>query len=222
MKNSIVILSIALALLIPQPTNPAQYPERVDWGTMTIAEQVVFDDILSAMTDGQTVVRCEEAVSHDRIKTHLGLYYGTVKGVGKLYTVVNGNIHLNPGAFAECARKGAEVRHMVDEALPHIREGTDRYMLRQTARYIAENFSYSEDFVCGDYAVLFYKIASRLGIESYLCFGYGEKEYHVWNCAAGRYYDITWYDSTGQRKYIGSKHEWGRSSAINNMWEPTK
>lgn len=90
--------------------------------------------------------------------------------------------------------------------------------LRQIARYIGENFSYTEDFLCGDYSVLFYKMASRLGIECYLCFG----DYHVWNYAGGRFYDVTHFDSAGERKYISSKNAWGRSYATNDMWEVIK
>lgn len=219
MKNSVLILSVALVLFVfPQPVNPAQYPERMDYGTLTVAEQEAFNAILSAVAEGQAVVRCEKEVNHDRVRTHLGLYYGTVKGVGKLYTVVNGNIHLNLNAFSAFRHKRAEVQQNVDEALPHIREGSERYQLWQIARYIGQNYSYRSDFVCSDYAILFYKIASRLGIECHLCFGYGEDSLHVWNRAAGRYYDITWYDSTGSGVYIGSKTQWGRNSAINDLW----
>lgn len=218
MKNSIVILAVALVLLLPQPVDPARYPEKIDYGTMTIAEQGIFDDILASAAEGQAVVRCDEKVNHDRIKTHLGLYFGTVKGVGRLYTVVNGNIHLNLKVFPAFAQKRMEVQQMVDEALPHIWEGSDRYKLWQIARYIAENFTYTDDFVCADYAILFYKIASRLGIESYLCFGYGDKDLHVWNYAGGRYWDVTHFDSTGQWKYIGSRTAWGRQYAKNDLW----
>lgn len=218
MKNSIVILTVALVLLLPQPVNPAEYPERIDYGTMTIAEQDAFNAIVSAAAEGQAVVRCDWDVNHDRIKTHLGLYFGTVKGVGRLYTVVNGNIHLNRKAVPAFAQKRMEVQQMVDEALPRIREGTDRYKLKQIADYIADRCSYTEDFLCADYAILFYKIASRLGIECYLCFGYAGDDLHVWNYAGGRYWDVTHFDSTGQWKYIGSRTAWGRQYAKNDLW----
>lgn len=222
MRNAVIFLCVALVLVsLPQPVNPKEYPEQIDYGTMTVAEQDAFHGILSAAAEGEAVVRCEKEVNHDRIKTHLGLYYGTVRGIGRLYTVVNWNIHLNLNAFSAFEQKRMEVQQMVDEALPHIREGADRYKLWQISRYIADNYSYTDDFVCADYAILFYKIASRLGIESYLCFGYGDKDLHVWNYAGGRFYDVTHFDSTGEWKYIGSKNAWGRSYAINNMWEPT-
>lgn len=214
MRNAILILSLALLLNIPQPVNPAEYPEQIDYGTMTDAEQDAFHGILSAAAEGEAVVRCDWDVNHDRIKTHLGLYFGTVKGVGRLYTVVNGNIHLNLNAFPAFEQKRTEVNEMVDEALPYIREGADRYKLWQISRYIADNYSYTDDFVCADYAILFYKIASRLGIECYLCFG----DYHVWNYAGGRFYDVTHFDSTGELKYIGSKNAWGRQYAKNDLW----
>lgn len=222
MRNAMLILSLALLLRIPQPVNPADYPEKMDYGTMTVAEQEAFDAILSAVAEGRGVVPCDGNVNHDRVRTHLGLYYGTVKGIGRLYAVVNGEMHLQLEAFPAFQRRRAEVEQRVEDALPCIREGSDLYKLRQISRYIADTCSYADDFVCADYAILFYKIASRLGIESYLCFGYGDKDLHVWNYAGGRFYDVTHFDSTGEWKYIGSKNAWGRCSAINNMWEVIK
>ena len=215
MRNTILILSIALLFFLPQPVSQ----EQTDYGTMTEAERGVFDGILSAVDAGQAVVRCEGIVNHDRVRTHLGLYYGTVKGLGRLYTVVNGDIHLNLNAFPAFEQNRLMVNAKVDKALPHIRQGTDRYKLKKIAKYIADNYCYIDgEFVCADYAILFYKIASRLGIQTYLCFGYSCDELHAWNYAGGRFYDVTWYDSTGNREYIGSKNEWGRQSVKNDAY----
>ena len=219
-----VVLSIALflSLLIAygfRPINPADYPERLDYGTLTTAEQDAFNDILSAVADGQPVVRCDEHINHYKVLTHLGMYYGTLGGVGRLFVMVNGNIHLNLNAFPEYEQKRTEVNAMVAEALPHIREGSDRFKLWQIARYIATHNDYGQDFRCGEYAILFYKIASRLGIQTYLCFGFSGDDLHVWNMANGYFYDVTWFDNTQGHHYIHSRNQWGRCSAINDMWE---
>lgn len=223
MRNGFVLLVVItlLLLLLPKPVNSVQCQNSIDYGTMPEAEQDIFDSILFAMANEQAVVQCDDTVNHDRIKTHLGMYYGTLKGVGRLYTVVNGNIHLNLKVFIEYEQNRLVVSETVDEVLSHIKEGSDRSMLRQIARYIADNYSYSNDFVCADYAILFYKIASRLGIESYLCFGYAGKELHVWNYAGGRYWDVTHFDSTGQRKWLGSKTAWERLYVCNDAWSIT-
>ena len=99
-----VAVSIALFLFLLiaygfRPINPADYPERLDYGTLTTAEQDAFNGILSAVADGQAVVRCDEPINHYKVLTHLGMYYGTLDGVGRLFVMVNGNIHLNLNAF---------------------------------------------------------------------------------------------------------------------------
>jgi hypothetical protein len=75
--------------------------------------------------------------------------------------------------------------------------------------------------MCGAYSMLFYKMATRIGVEAYICYGEADngfyKGFHAWNKADGYYYDVTWYDTfPRQPKYLHSKTGWGRHYRVND------
>ena len=78
--------------------------------------------------------------------------------------------------------------------------------------------------VCATYSMLFYKMATRLGIQTYICYGYTSSFYHSWNMVElnGKqyFYDITWFDGHKYNyAYIQSEDCWGRKYVLNDLWE---
>ena len=76
--------------------------------------------------------------------------------------------------------------------------------------------------VCATYAMLFYKMAARVGIQAYLCYGYTGDTYHCWAAVelegALYYYDLTWYDSAvHDLRYLHSRDPWGRNCVMNRF-----
>ena len=70
--------------------------------------------------------------------------------------------------------------------------------------------------------MIFYKMASRVGIQAYLCYGYTGDVYHAWNAVelegALYYYDLTWYDSAvHDLRYLHSRDPWGRDCVRNRI-----
>lgn len=221
-----LLLFILPLLLLFRPINPADYPERIDYGTLTAEERAVFDDILAAAAAGVPVVRCRQHVNQDKLRTHLGLHYGRIDGCGRLFVVSGDALLLNLEAFAEFEQHREKVNAMADAALAQLHHGSDRCKLAQIARYIAANFAYTTgEFTCTDYTVLLYKIASRLGIKTYVCFGYAAGNLHTWNMVElhGRryFYDLTWFDAAPRKyQYLHSPAAWGRSFALGDAWAP--
>ena len=142
-------------------------------------------------------------------------------------------IKLNLDSFQELAEKKKIIDARVDEALLTLYEGSDRYKLKQISKYIVNRITYTSKYndtiealngkgVCSTYAMLFYKMASRIGIKTYICYGYAN-EYHAWNVVElnGEYkfYDLTFYDKLiYDNVYINSEGSWGRKYQINNIW----
>lgn len=223
MKTTAIILVILL-ILIPLIPKPVEVCDYTDYGTLTAAEQGVFRDILTAVERGESIVYCDTAPDIHRLATHLAMHYGDLNSAASLCVTVNGNIYLNLSQFDTLTESQQRLTEAVRAALAHIRNGSDRFKLWQVSRYIAKHYAYSEDFVCADYAVLFYHIASRLGIETYICFGCAEN-YHAWNMVLldekPYYYDLTFYDGTRSIGYLHSSDQWGRVSALNDIWAGT-
>ena len=78
--------------------------------------------------------------------------------------------------------------------------------------------------MCGAYSMLFYKMATRMGIKAFICYGEADngfyKGYHAWNMVEiGKrtyFYDVTWYDTFPRMpKYIHSETSWGREYTLN-------
>lgn len=213
----------------------ADYPESMDMGTMTPEEQKIFLDILDA------VAKREERVAYNgtvdnlySVITHLGYYYGSEKYACDMFAIYETELDLNLDAFEHLERNKAVVDARVDEMLSTMKEGSDRFKLFQIAAYIAERITYTDGVVetvdglngngiCVTYSILFYKAASRLGIQTYICYGQIGEAYHAWNMVdldGERYfYDVTWFD-TGEYdfQYLHSSDSWGRKFILNNVW----
>ena len=213
----------------------ADYPENMDMGTMTQEEQKIFLDILDA------VAKLEERVPYNgtvdelySVITHLGYYYGSEKYACDMFVIYETELDLNLDAFENLERNKVLVDARVDEMLSTMKEGSDRFKLFQIAAYIAERITYTDGVVetvdglngngiCVTYSILFYKAASRLGIQTYICYGQIGEAYHAWNMVeldGERYfYDVTWFDTEGYDfQYLHSSDSWERKFVLNNVW----
>ena len=234
MKRLIWILIPALLLLFPRPmVDPTQYTPNPA-GVLSPAEQGALEDILRAAEAGEAVIPADPEADLHKLLTHLGLHFGTMENVWHLLWEHNGLYYLDLRVFERFERTRIAVEAKVEEALMHIQEGSDRYKLRQIARYLANRITYTNGVretldgfngngVCATYAMLFYKMASRLGIECYICYGYAGGGYHAWNMVVldGEvfYYDITWFDAMlPDYRYLYSPDNWGREETLNDLW----
>jgi transglutaminase/protease-like cytokinesis protein 3 len=122
-----------------------------------------------------------------------------------------------------------ELNARIEEALQNMKEGSDRFILWQISNYLAERIEYDADQEspldglrigrgeCEVYSKLFYLMASRLGIETYICVGPVTGGYHAWNMVVldGQpyFYDVCWFDG-GNYKWLHSPNSWGREYSI--------
>lgn len=205
-----------------------------DQGTLTADEYRALQDILAAVENGDDRISFEGTISQSRMLTHLGLHYGSMENLTGTAHISNGEIVLDLERIHQLEQNKVVIDARVDEALMHIHEGSDRYKLRQIARYIAGRITYTDGVsdtlaglngqgVCSTYSMLFYKMASRLGIQCYICYGYAGGEYHAWNMVVldGKqyFYDITWFDTLPLPWYLHDPTNWGRSCVLNDLWE---
>jgi hypothetical protein len=210
------------------------YPESVDLGTMTPEEQKLFLDILDAVDNQNDRVPYGENVNLYRIMTHLGMYYGSEERIDKLFVWTETELLLHLDVFTSYELNKVVIDARVDEMLSMLKEGSDLFKLFQISAYLAERIVYDSEFrepvdglngngVCATYAMLFYKAASRLGIKTYLCYGYAGGGYHEWNMVEldGKtyFYDVTWFDGeVYDFSYLHSPTSWDRDYAVNNLW----
>ena len=236
MKKAISIILAILLVIAAQPVNPMVDPTEYTAcaaGTLNPVEQAVFCELLQAAKSGEREV-VSRGTDSRKLLTHLGLYFGTMEHVSQLLAGTNSMFYLNTEAFARFEKNRIAVDAAVEEALRHIREGTPRYKLWQIARFLSDRITYTDgvrqtldglrgEGVCATYAMLFYKMASRLGIETYICYGFAGGGYHAWNMVVldgeAYYYDITWYDAVLPNPiYLHSRNSWGREYRLNNLW----
>jgi hypothetical protein len=211
------------------------YPITLDVGVLTLEEQTVFLDVLDA------VAKREERVPYSgtmdslySIITHLGYYYGSEKYACDLFDIYETELVLNLDAFEGLERNKVIVDARIDEMLSMLKEGSDRFKLFQIASYITERIVYTDGVVetvdglngngvCATYSMLFYKAATRLGIQTYICYGQIGEAYHAWNMVVldgERYfYDVTWFDTElYDFQYLHNTDSWRRNFILNNIW----
>lgn len=217
---------------------------NIDYGTLNAQQRNAFDNILSACKNGSDTAEIPKLTQaeFDSVVSHIGLYFGTdfhfdhaaaykeIAGKRQNAALVNLDVYERAKAHK------AELDARVDKALSSMREGSNESKLEQIAKYIANHGSYEYGTnnplelldgggMCGAYAMLFYKMATRLGLQAYICYGYASNGSftgaHAWNKVelpeGVRYYDITFYDGTVRnRKWLGSVDGWGRVCSVND------
>lgn len=232
---SLVLPSVIKYIKQDNKINIEEYPNVIDYGILTSEQIDVFNDILEAVKNNNEVVECKYFSIRERheVITQLYLYYGVSSHIKNLIQWNDDKIILSLELFQDLIDKKIIIDARIDEALSTLYEGSDKYKLKQISRYIAEKIKYTENYrdtilalngkgVCSTYAMLFYKMATRIGINTYICYGYAN-EFHLWNMVnldgKNIFYDITWYDGAlYYNKYIHSNTSWDRIFQINNRW----
>lgn len=214
------------------------YIETIDYGILSKEQIKTFDDILNAVQNEKLIITCPVYSPKERhqIATQLGMYFGATEEVEHLMLWNNnkGVAYLNLPLFKKLLNQKSIIDNEIDKEVSTLIEGSDECKLRQISNHIAKKIVYTDGYretidalngkgVCISYAMLFYKMATRLGIQTYICYGYAGDGYHAWNAVKLNgeyvYYDITWYDDVvPDCKYIESEFSWDRNFQFNNEW----
>lgn len=231
------LILLCVAIFEIERVDLKNYPSTIDYGTLSKEEIIVFNDILNAVENGVSSVQYEGEINKYKILTHLGLYYGSMENICSLLSWTETEIHMHLDSFQQHGEMKIVIDARVDEAVSTIIEGSERFKLWQIANYISERVTYTNDVretidglngqgVCCTYSMLFYKMSTRLGIQTYICYGF-VPEYHSWNVVElyGKqyFYDITWFDDIiHDYRYIHSVNSWDRLFVLNDLWEGAK
>lgn len=230
MKLLELILKI-LSLFQRKKINLADYPIRMDYGTLHYEQRVAMDNILMACEVGGAGAEIPvlTQAEFDEVVAHIGMHFGD-EGICKNIALKRQNAAVvNLTLYAQAKAHKAELDAWIDNALSKLNEGSTEYKLEQIAKYIADHARYKcpsnnpldlldKGAMCGAYSMLFYKMATRIGVQAYICHGEADnglyKGAHAWNMVEidgkNYWYDITWYDGNRNPKYIHSETPWGR------------
>ena len=222
-------------MLYSHNININEFPESIDYGVLSDEQIETFNNILYAAENSIATIDCRTHSDKEwhEILTHLELYFGYIENIWDLIYLHDDIAYLNLNKFKVLYYNKAIIDARVDEAVCAFRDGSDEYKLWQISNYISKRITYTTGYcdtlsafdgngVCMSYAMLFYKMATRIGIESYICYGIANNGHHAWNVIKldGKlmYYDITWYDSSHNYQYIHSESAWDREFMLNNRW----
>ena len=233
----IILFMLDMLINSKQHINIEEYAKNIDYGILSSEQIETFDAILNAVEHEELTISCPTYLYKERyeILTQLGLYLGTTEKLESLIFWNNdNNITLNLDMLKELLNQKIIIDARVDEAVSTLVEGSDWYKLWQISNYISEKITYTDGYrdtitalngkgVCNSYSMLFYKMATRVGIKTYICYGYTDSGYHSWNMVElngeSLYFDITWYDNIVHNiRYVFRKSSWGRDFQINNKW----
>ena len=224
-----------MGLLGRRKIDLAAYPKPgVDYGTLSGWQKIAMDNILEACRLGGAGVDIPQLSQgeFDTVVTHIGLHFGSEEICKNIALKRGSRAAINLEIYRQAAAHKERLDRQVEAALGQLYEGSTEYKLRQVADWIADRARYAagtndplallgDGAMCGAYAMLFYKMATRLGVEAYICYGQASnglyKGAHAWNKADGHFYDVTWYDTRPrQPKYLRSKTGWGRQYRLND------
>lgn len=227
-----------------EPINLSNYPKtNVDYGTLSFDQGQILDQIIAAIWQGKEEITIPKISQEDFdvIAIHLSLYFGNRdSGLNTIQKTRNADPTLSSVVLSldkceKACQDKVKLDQLVDRLLSSVKEGTIQDKLKQISKIIANESKYaygssnplnlSKGAMCGAYSMLFYKMATRLGIKTYLCFGYANNGRttgaHAWNaveCDGSLYfYDITFYDTSGRpSKFLHSVNSWEREYMLNN------
>jgi hypothetical protein len=226
------ILSLFLSSFKRKKINLADYPIEMDYGMLSSEQAVAMDNILMACEVGGTGTEIPVLTQKefDEVVTHIGLHFGNDDICKNIVLKRQNTALINPLLYIQAKEHKAELDAWVDDALSNLYEGTTEYKLKQIAKCIANHAKYKcpsnnpldlldKGAMCGAYSMLFYKMVTRIGAKAYICYGEADnglyKGFHAWNMVDGHFYDITFYDSTRNPKYLHSETSWGREYKLN-------
>lgn len=212
------------------------YETSVDYGILSSKQIETFNSILLAADNNKAMVGCPaySLKEQHEISTQLGLYFGTTENIEHLVYWRDNSANLNLSMFKKLFDQKIIIDARVDEAVSTLIDGSDEYKLWQISNYISKKITYTDGCrdiitalngkgVCNSYSMLFYKMATRIGIKTYICYGYADDGYHSWNMVELNgeylYYDVTWYDNIVHNvRYVRGKSSWDRIFQVNNKW----
>lgn len=227
------LLEFILSLFQKKKIDLSGYEDRMDYGILSGRQSSAMDAILMACALGgagtQIPVLTQE--EFDQVIEQIGMHFGSNE-ICKNIALKRGNSAvINLSIYNQAKAHKEKLDKWVENALSQLNEGTTEYKLKQIARYIADHAKYAngsndplrlvgDGAMCGAYSMLFYKMATRIGVQVFICYGEADnglyKGMHAWNKADGYYYDVTWYDTfPRQPKYLHSKTGWGRACKLN-------
>ena len=236
-KAIIILLFVVLVGLVylfyMDKINLTKYQTTVDYGSLNAEQIKAMDMILLCGESGATSIEQNLSASEfDEVIDCIGLYFGANLAHQNVALWRPGYAEVNPDLLRTLEQDKVVLDAKIDRIVSSMYEGTDRFKLLQISNYIAKTmqYSYSLDDIeplsglagkgsCMTYSMLFYKMAKRIGIQTYICQGIvdnGEMvALHAWNLfvldGEQYFYDLTWYDSTKDPRYIHSDTPWGRS-----------
>lgn len=234
MKLLKFFLSLFLSSFKRKKIDLSGYEARMDYGILDGKQRIAMDNILLACELGgagaEIPVMPQEAF--DQVIAQIGLHFGNDE-ICKNIALKRGNsAAINLSIYEQAKAHKAKLDKWVEATLRQLNEGTTEDKLKQIAKCIADHAKYEsgtnnplslleDGAMCGAYSMLFYKMATRIGVEAYICYGEADnglyKGFHAWNKADGYYYDVTWYDTfPRQPKYLHSKTAWGRLYSLND------
>ena len=212
--------------------NLADYPIKTDYGTLNSEQINAMDNILAACKAGEETAEIGKLTQKefDVVVTHIGMHFGNTYLFRNIALMRRNVASINLDIYSQAREYKKELDIRVDDVLSTLYEGTIEYKLKQVCQWIAANCKYKhgnndvlkmldDKGACGAFSMLFYKMATRLGVETHICGGdytdsFGRTMGHAWNMVKidGKiyYYDATHYDNTYMTKYIHSETPWGR------------
>lgn len=166
------------------------------------------------------------------ISSFLCLYYGEPTALGDIfYFYTNADkdekethsLSINPEMIDKLEQRKQEYNKKIDDVLSSMKEGSETEKLMQIAEYLKDTITYTLPYrgiydglingtgVCTSFALSFQAFANRLGIQCDFVIGdENGGTNHAYNrvrLSNGeyRYYDVTFYDGTGDACYLNTK-----------------
>ena len=237
MKKIILFLMRLLGLEGREKLQLKRVPD-IDYGMLETRQQIAMDSILTACANGAEVaeIPAMSQEEFDAVVDHIGMYFGNSTLCQNIALKRGNLVQINADLAVHAEAHKRKLDAVVEQALGQMYAGSREDVLRQIAGWIASHATYrygsndpldlvEEGGMCGAYAMLFYKMATRLGLQCYICYGYASNGIftgaHAWNKVQleddARFYDITFYDGAARsRKWLNSADGWGRCCSINS------
>lgn len=213
--------------------NLADYPKfKIDYGALNTKQITAMNNILLSCENGNGTAEITTLTQaeFDEVIVRIGYHFGNTYLFRNIALMRQNKASINLDICSQANSYKEELDARVDAALSTMYEGTTEYKLEQICKWIAANCKYKhgnndvlkmldDGGACGAFSMLFYKMATRLGVETHVCGGnytdiFGSTMGHAWNMVKidGKiyYYDATHYDNTYMTKYIHSETPWGR------------
>lgn len=221
----------------------SSYNKINSYETLNEKEQTLFNEIIKRYDTGNFERLYLEDVTlanYYNIENKVAIYFGDYTNLGKFCdfyinktkTSTEYYIIFRPDDYNKIKVRKEYIDNKIEEELAKMQEGSEIQKLNQIANFLAMNFSYNLDqcnvyelFLqrignCNAYALTFKMFAERLSIKCDVLTGYVNNDYHAWNRVylsdgSIRYYDISFYKSSGNSSYINQEDSLHKVKYVN-------